>query len=144
VIESITCSACRNRYDNRTWYGAVGAYHEIDVSTFVMSRRDDIMITFEMARDENDAIKCYFKMEVTFGDTRQTTARFFISPITAELNLSDIVRKFVEIIDGFCESGVSEINHLRFYWDRDDKPPNAGTFINTLKFIASKRAIVNV
>ena len=130
-IESITCSVCQNRFDDRSWYGTDG---EFDVSTIVTSRRDSVTNAFQTG----DAVLRNFEMKVTFDDEHQTTARFFV-PITEELNLSDIVRKFAEMIDG---RGVYQINHLRLYWDRGGKP--AGTFINTPKFIASKRAVINV
>jgi len=126
-IESITCSVCRNRYNDRSWYGTDG---EFDVSTIVTSRRDSVTNAFQTG----DAVLRNFEMKVTFDDEHQTTARFFV-PITEELNLSDIVRKFAEMIDG---RGVYQINHLRLYYNQ------GGTFINTPKFIALKCAVINV
>jgi len=63
------------------------------------------------------------------------------------LDLSDIVRRLLEKIDGFSgqNSGWSivQINYLRLCWGRY-RPLVAGTFIPTPKFIAAKKAIVNV
>ena len=131
--ESNTCGVCRNRcVDRTTWYGTDGKF---DVGTFVMSRRDSVTVAFKTG----DAVQQRnFEMKVTFDDEHRSTARFFV-PITEELNLSDIVCKFTEIID---DRVVYQINHLRLYCNRGEEP--AGTFINTPKYIASKRAVINV
>jgi len=50
----------------RTWCGTV---HDIDASDFIKQHQNDIIITFETARSENEAIKYYFEMEVEFYRT---------------------------------------------------------------------------
>jgi len=134
------CNACQNRDKNdvgrycldrvigdRTWCGTAD---DIDVINFIQQRHNDITITFETARNENEAIKYYFELEVEFyrtgpeeTDVQHTTARFYIPPMTSdvdELNLSDIITQFLEKIDGFSgqNSGwiVSQINYLRLCW----------------------------
>ena len=153
--------ACQDRYcldrviGERTWHGTAD---DIDVITFVQSRRDDIAITFETARNENGAIKYYFELEVRFyrvapdGDdnVQHTTARFYIPPMTSDvdnLDLADIVRQFMEKIDSFSDQlsgwSIAQMNFLRLCWGRY-RPLVAGTFIPTPKFIADKKAVVNI
>jgi len=68
------CNACRHRDESnvgrycldhvigdRTWSGSAD---ELEVSRFVQSHLDDITITFETARNENEVIKYYFELEV--------------------------------------------------------------------------------
>jgi len=132
------CAACQRRNpDNvgryclerligdRTWRGAA---RDIDVGDFVQQHENDITITFETARNENDAIKYYFEMEVEFycvgpedTDVQHTTARFYILLMTSDvndLNLADIVSQFNEKIDGFSGQGsgwiVCQINDKLF------------------------------
>jgi len=139
---------------DRTWSGSA---NELDVSHFIRLHCDDITITFETARNENEAIKYYFELEVRFycvapdgDDVHHTTARFYMPPITLDvdnLDLPDIVRQFLEKIDGFSgqNSGWSivQINYLRLCWGRY-RPLVAGTFILMPKFIAAKKALVNI
>jgi len=139
---------------DHTWRGTV---QDIDVSDFIQQHQNDITITFETARSENEAIKYYFEMEVEFyrtgpeeTDVQHTTARFYIPPMTSdvnELNLADIIAQFMEKIDGFSgqNSGwiISQINYIRLCWGCY-RPLMAGTFIPTPKWIASKKAVVNV
>jgi len=138
---------------DRRWRGTAD---EIDVSTFILSHCDDITITFEAVRNENEAIKYYLEMEVEFystgqeGDVQHTTSRFYIPPMTSNvdnLNLSDIVKQFMEKIDGFSGQNsswiVSQINYVRLCWGHY-RPLMASTFIHTPKFIASKKVIVNI
>ena len=74
--DSNLCNACQHRDQNnvgrycldrvigdRTWRGTVD---EIDVNSFIQQHQNDIRITFETARNENEAIKYYFEMEVEF------------------------------------------------------------------------------
>ena len=83
------------------------------------------------ARNENEAIKYYFELEVELyrtgpeetTDIQHTTARFYIPPMTSDvdkLNLSDIITQFLEKIDGFSGQNsswiVSQINYLRLCW----------------------------
>ena len=124
---------------DRTWRGAAD---DVDVSNFIQQHQSDITITFETARSENEVIKYYFEMEVEFyqigpeeTDVQHTTARFYIPPMTSdldELNLPDIISRFMEKIDGFSgqNSGwiVSEINYLRLCWGCY-RPLMAGTYI---------------
>jgi len=138
--DSNVCNACQNRdksnvgqycldrvIGDRTWRGSVD---DIDVISFIQQHQNDIIITFETARDENEAIKYYFEMEVEFyrtgleeTDVQHTTARFYILPMTSdvdELNLSDITTQFMEKIDGFSgqNSGwiISQIKYLQLCW----------------------------
>jgi len=93
---------------DRTWRGTAD---DIDVSNFIQQHHNDISITFETSRNKNEAIKYYFEIEVSFYrtgpeeyDIQHTTARFYIPPMTSdvdELNLPDIVKQFMEKIDGF-------------------------------------------
>ena len=83
-------------------------------------------------------------------DVQHTTARFYIPPITLdvdELNLPDIIAQFMEKIDGFSgqNSGwiISQINYLRLCWGCY-QPLMAGTFIPTPRWVALKRAVVNI
>ena len=165
--DSNLCNACQNRDKNnvgrycldrvigdRTWRGTAD---DIDVSNFIQERHNDITITFETARNENESIKYYFEMEVEFyrtgpeeTDVQHTTARFYIPPMTSdvdELNLSDIITQFMEKIDGFSgqNSGwiISQIKYLRLCWGCY-RPLTAGTYIPTPKSLLSKKAIVNV
>ena len=139
---------------DRTWRGTA---QDIDVGNFVHQHERDITITFETARSENEVIKYFFEMEVEFyrtgpeeTDVQHTTARFFIPPMTSdvdELNLHDIIAQFMDKIDGFSgqNSGwiISQINYLRLCWGCY-RPLMAGTFIPTPKWIAVKCAVVNV
>ena len=165
--DSNECHACQHRDPNnvgrycldrvigdRTWRGTV---HDIDVGDFVRQHENDISITFENARAENEAIKYYFELEVEFyrigqeeGVIQYTTARFYIPPMTSdvtELNLVNIVSQFMDKIDGFSgqNSGwtISQINYIRLCWGCY-RPLMAGTFIPTPKWLAIKRAVVNV
>jgi len=127
------CNACQHRDENnvgrycldrvigdRTWRGTA---NDIDVSNFV--HQNDITVTFETARNENETIKYYFEMEVEFyhtqqeGDVQHTTARFYIPPMKSdvnELNLSDIATQFMEKVDGFSDQNsgwiISKINYF--------------------------------
>jgi len=115
------CVACQHRNpDNvgrccldrvigdRTWRGMAC---DIDVGNFLQQHENDITITFEMPRNENDGIKYYFEMEVEFyrvgpedTDVQHTMARFYIPPMTSDvndLNLADIISQFNEKINGF-------------------------------------------
>ena len=99
----------------------------------------------------------FFEMEVEFfrtgpeeTDVQHTTARFYIPPITTdvdELNLPEIIAQFMDKIDGFSNQNsgwiISQINYLRLCWGCY-RPLMAGTFIPTPKWLAEKRAIVNV
>jgi len=139
---------------DRTWRGTA---RDIGVGDFVQQHENDITITFETARNKNDAIKYYFKMEVEFyhigledTDVQHTAARFYIPPMTSDvngLNLEDIVSQFNEKIYGFSGQGsrwiMCQINYLRLCWS-SYRPLMAGTFIPTPKWIASKRAVVHV
>jgi len=139
---------------DRTWRGTV---QDIDVSNFVHQHENDIIITFQNARAENEVIKYYFELEVEFyrdgreeGVVQYMTAIFYIPPMTSdvtELNLADIISQFMNKIDGFSgqKSGwtISQINYLRLYWGCY-RPLMAGTFIPTPKWLASKRAVVNI
>jgi len=71
-------------------------------------------------------------------------------PMTSDvndLNLADIVHQFMEKIDGFSGQGsgwiVCQINYLRLCWG-SYHPLMADTFIPMPKWIAAKRAVVNV
>jgi len=71
---------------DRTWHGGA---QDIDVENFVRQNEQDIAITFETARNENQVIKYFFEMEVEFyrtgpeeTDIQFTTARFYIQPMT--------------------------------------------------------------
>jgi len=102
-------------------------------------------------------IKYYFEMEVQFYhagpdeiDTQHTTTRFYILPMTSDvddLNLPDIIAQFMEKINGLSgqNSGwiILQINYLRLCWGCC-RLLMAGMFIPTPKWLASKRAIVNV
>ena len=165
--DSNVCTACQRRDENnigrycldrvigdRTWRGTA---QDIDVGDFIQQNHRDITITFETARNENQAIKYYFEMEVEFYrtgpeeiDVQHTTARFYIPPMTSDvddLNLPDVIAQFMEKIDGFSgqNSGwiISQINYIRLCWGCY-RPLMAGTFIPTPKWLASKKAIVNV
>jgi len=167
TLDCCICTACENRNENnvgrycldrvigdRTWRGAAD---DVDVSNFVQEHQNEITITFETARNENETIKYYFEMELEFyrigpeeTDVQHTTARFYLPPMTSdmdELNLPDIISQFAEKIDGFSgqNSGwtVSQIKYLRLCWGCY-RPLMAGSFIPTPKWIASKSAIVNV
>jgi len=96
-------TACQNQNENnvgrycldriigdRTWRGAAD---DVDVSNFVQEHQNEITITFETARNENETIKYYFEMEVEFyrigpeeTDVQHTTARFYIPPMTSDLD----------------------------------------------------------
>jgi len=83
-------------------------------------------------------------------DIQFTRARFYIPPMTTDvdkLNLPDIIAQFANKIEGFSgqNSGwiISQIKYLRLCWGCY-RPLMAGTFIPTPKWIAEKRAIVNV
>ena len=64
-----------------------------------------------------------------------------------ELNLHDIIAQFMEKIDGFNSQNsgwiTSQKNYLRLCWGCH-RSLMAGTFIPMPKWVASKRAIVNV
>jgi len=100
--DSNVCNGCQHRDENsvgrycldrvigdRTWHGTA---HDIDVSNFVQQHKNDISITFEAARNENEDIKYYFEMEVEFyrtgqeGDVQHTIARSYIPPMTSDVN----------------------------------------------------------
>jgi len=161
------CTACQNQNENnvgrycldrvigdRTWRGAAD---DVDVSDFVQEHQNEITITFETARNENETIKYYFEMNVEFyrfgpeeTDVQHTTARISISPMTSdldELNLPDIISQFTEKIDGFSgqKSGwiVSQIKYLQLCWGCY-RLLTAGSFIPTPKWISSKKAVVNI
>jgi len=75
---------------DHTWRGTA---RDINIGDFVQQHENDITITFETARNENDAIKYYFEMEVEFyrvgpedTDIQHTTARFYIPPMTSDVN----------------------------------------------------------
>jgi len=48
---------------DQTWRGTA---QDIDVGDLVQQHQQDITITFETARNQNDAIKYYFEMGVEF------------------------------------------------------------------------------
>jgi len=129
---------------------------DIDVSTFIQHHQKDITVTFEAARNENEAIKYYLEMEVELyhtgqeGDVQHTTTRFYILPMTSdvdELNLPDIITQFMEKMGGFSGQNsdwiISQINYLPLCWGCY-RPLMAGTFIPTPKFLESKHALVNI
>jgi len=162
-IDSDVCSACQNRDVNnvgrycldrvigdRTWYGTTS---DIDVSNFVQHHDYDITTTFESARNENTIIKYFFEMEAEFhrtaqdGDVQHTTARFYVPPMTSdvnELDLQDIITQLLGKIDGFSSKNsgwnVSQIKYIRLCWGCY-RPLVAGSFIPTPTFIATKRSL---
>jgi len=165
--DSNVCEACLHRdpanvgrycldrvIGDRTWRGTA---QDINVDNFVQEYEQDIVITFETARNENQVIKYFFEMEVEFyrtgpeeTDIQFATARFFIPPMTTDvdkLNLSDTIAQFANKVDGFKgqNSGwiISQIKYLRLCWGCY-RPLMAGTYIPTLKWLAAKRGIVNV
>ena len=78
-----------------------------------------VTITFETARNENEAVKYYF-IAPDGDDVQHTVARFYILPMTSDINnldLPDIVRQFLEKIDGFSgqNSGwsIAQTTYLR-------------------------------
>jgi len=84
--DSNECHACQHRDPNnvgrycldcvigdRTWRGTV---HDIDVSEFAQQHQNHIIITFETARSENEAIGYYFEMEVEFYRTESEKLMF--------------------------------------------------------------------
>ena len=123
----------------------------------MQQHQDDITITFETARNENEATKYYFKMEVEFcrtgseeTDIQHTTGRFVIPPMISdavELNIPDIIAQFMEKIDGFSGENngwiIFQMNYLRVCWGYY-QPLMVGPFIPTPKWRALKHAIVNV
>jgi len=137
-----------------TWRGTA---QDIDVDNFVRQHEQDIVITFETARNENQVIKYFFEMVVEFyrtgheeTDIEFTMERLFIPPMTTdvdELNLSDIIAQFANKIEVFSRQNsgwiISQIKYLRLCWG-SYRPLMAGTFIPTPKWLAAKRAIVNV
>jgi len=139
---------------DQTWRGTV---RDIDISNFVQQHQNDIAITFETARSDNEDINYYFEMAVEFyhtgpdkSDVQHTTARFYIPPMTSdvdELNLLDIIAQFMEKIGGFSgqNSGwiMSQMNYL-WLCRGCYRQLMADTFTATPKLIASKHAIVNV
>jgi len=164
--DSDVCNACQNRDVNnvgrycldrvigdRTWRGTE---FDIDVSYFIQHHANDIITTFESARNENVVIKYYLELEVEFhrttqdGDLQRTTAMFYIPTMTSdidELNLPNIITQLLGKIDGFSgnNSGwtVSQINYLRLCWG-SYRTLMARSYIQTPKYIEMKKAVWNI
>jgi len=84
------------------------------------------------------------------ANKQRTSVRFFIPSTTSdveELDIDNVLNQFLEKVDAFSgqNSGwtVTKADYLRLCWG-SYRPLEVGTFIATPKFIAGKRAVVNI
>ena len=157
VDRSECCGGCQRRDpDNRLIGYRIWCRTERDavVGDFVRQHQKDIALMFESASKENaDVVSLKFirngwgKNDVPM---QYTVARFHVPLITSyvdEMDVFDMIAQLTEKVNHYrrlnFDLNIFQINYLRLCWGSYRSPMECA-FIPTPRWLALKRAIVNV